>query len=139
VKGFLLDTNIISEIMKGRPNGRVISFLAKLEDAWVSTVTLNELDYGLALLPHGSRRAGLEKVLSALIAEYGDVILPVDRAEARQAADLRAAARQAGHILHLGDALIAGTAKAHDLCVATHNVSDFDGLGLDLVNPWAAP
>jgi predicted nucleic acid-binding protein len=139
VKGFLLDTNIISEIMKGRPNKRVISFLSKLEGAWVSTVTLHELDYGLALLPHGSRRAGLEKALSALIAEYGDVILPVDRAEAREAADLRAAARQAGHSLHLGDALIAGTAKAHDLCVATRNVSDFDGLGLDLVNPWAAP
>jgi toxin FitB len=139
VKGFLLDTNIISEIMKGRPNERVISFLFKLEDAWLSTVTLHELDYGLALMPHGNRRAGLEKALSTLIAEYGDVVLPVDRAEARQAADLRAAARQAGHILHLGDALIAGTAKAHNLGVATRNVSDFNGLGLDLVNPWIAP
>ncbi len=51
MKGFLLDTNITSETFKGQPNGCVISFLSKLEGAWVSTVTLHELDYGLALLP----------------------------------------------------------------------------------------
>ncbi|MDE0365410.1 MAG: hypothetical protein OXP09_07525 [Gammaproteobacteria bacterium] len=63
-------------------------------------------------------------------------MLPVGRPEARQAAALRARAHRSGRVLDLGDALIAGTASANDLSVATRNVRDFDGLGLDVIDPW---
>ncbi len=75
-------------------------------------------------------------MLSAFVAQYEDRILPLGRAEARQAAGLRARAHRAGRVLDLGDALIAGTARANDLSVATSNVRDFDGLGLDVIDPW---
>ena len=76
-------------------------------------------------------------MLSAFVAEYEDRILSLERAEARQAAVLRARAHapRAGRVLDLGDALIAGTARANDLSVAARNVRDFDGLGLDVIDP----
>ena len=62
--------------------------------------------------------------------------MPVGRPEAQQAAMLRAQARRSGRVLHLADALIAGTAKAHDLAVVTRNAVDFEGLEVKVVNPW---
>ena len=64
------------------------------------------------------------------------MILPVGRSEARQAAALRTRAHRSGRVLDLGDALIAGTAIANDLSVATRDVRDFDDLGLDVIDPW---
>lgn len=71
--------------------------------------------------------------------EYADRVLPLERREAESAAELRATAQRSGRVLHLGDALIAGTAKAHGLLIATRNVSDFDGLDADVTNPWEEP
>ena len=68
--------------------------------------------------------------------EYEDRILPLDRTGAEWAARFRALAQRSGHTLDLGDALIAGTAKAHDLAVATCNTTDFQSVDVDLVNPW---
>ena len=65
--------------------------------------------------------------------------MPIGRAEALQAAKLRAQAHQSGRVLHLADALVAGIAKANDFWVATRNVGDFNGLDIDVTNPWDAP
>ena len=132
----LLDTNVVSELTKEAPDTRVLAFLAGHDDLWLSAVVLHELDFGVGLLPPGRRRDGISAVLSAFVTEYEDRILPVGRSEARHAAALRARAHRAGHVLDLGDALIAGTAKANGLSVATRNVRDFDGLGLDVIDPW---
>ena len=70
---------------------------------------------------------------------YEDRILPLDRTGAEWAAQFRVQAQHSGLTLNLGDALIAGTAKAHDLAVATRNVRDFEGLGVDVVNQWDPP
>lgn len=99
-------------------------------------VPLHELEFGLNLLPLGRRRECISSALSALVAEYEDRVLPVDRQEAEQAGVLRAQARRSGRVLHVSDALIAGTAKAHNLVVATRNVDDFDGLEVGVTNPW---
>jgi len=137
--GVLLDTNVVSELTRETPDSRVIAFLAGHDDLWLSAVVLHELDFGVGLLPLGRRRDDISAALSAFVTEYEDRILPVGRSEARQAAALRARAHRSGRVLDLGDALIAGTASANDLSVATRNVRDFDGLGLDVIDPWRAP
>ncbi len=139
MNGFLLDTNVVSELTKNVPDSRVVAFLAGQDDLWLSTIVLHELDFGLRLLPLGHRRDRTSAALSAFVSEYEDRILPVGRLEAEQAAALRVQAHRSGRVLHLGDALIAGTARAHDLCVATRNAADFNGLDVNVTNPWQFP
>lgn len=133
----LLDTNIISELGKPEPQQSVVDFLMTLPVAWLSTITLHELEYGLALLPKGNRRSAIENTVSALVSQYGDYIITVGQHEAQQAALLRAAMKQQGKVLHLADSLIAGTAKVHNLVIATRNIKDFEGLGVELINPFS--
>ena len=134
--GFLLDTNVVSELTKKSPDPGVIAFLSEQDNLWLSPIVLHELEFGLQLLPQGSSRDRLRQTLSELIAEYEDQVLPVKRKEAEWAARLRAQAHLSGRVLHLGDALISGTAKSHNLSIATRNIGDFDGLNVDVLNPW---
>jgi toxin FitB len=133
----LLDTNVISELVKGAPNERVLVFVSELRSAWIAAITIHELDYGVALLPLGRRRAALEAILANALMEYSDRILPITRAEAQAAAALRDRERRRGRVLHLPHALIAATAMERGLTLATRNVADFDFLGVDVVDPWA--
>ena len=136
MSGYLLDTNVVSELTNDVPNAEVVAFLLQHDDLWLSSVVIHELEYGLRLLPDGRRRDRLYAAHAGIIAIYGDRILPLDRAAAELAATMRADARRSGRTLDLGDALIAGIAQANSLAVATRNVRDFDGLGVDVVNPW---
>ena len=136
MKGFLLDTNVISEVTKNRPNPQVVAFLTGSHELWLPAIAWHELEFGLRLMPQGSRRDQLQATLWEFVAEYRDRILPLDRTGAEWAAQFRAQAHRSGRVLDLGDALIAGTAKAHDLAVATRNTIDFDGLGVKVIDPW---
>ena len=136
MNGHLLDTNVVSELTNEVPHAGVVTFLVEHDDLWLSSVTVHELEYGLRLLPQGRRRDQLYAAHSGIIAIYNDRILPLDRAAAEFAADVRSQVRRVGRTLDLGDALIAGIARANDLAVVTRNVRDFDGLGVELVNPW---
>ncbi|MCY3625608.1 MAG: type II toxin-antitoxin system VapC family toxin [Candidatus Dadabacteria bacterium] len=138
MNGYLLDTNVISELTKKLPSPRVIEFLSEHGNLWLSTIVIHELEFGLQLLPQGNRRYSLQSLLSEFIAgiEQQDHVLPLGRKEAELAARLRSQARRSGRVLQLGDALIAGTAKAHDLLVATRNTEDFAGLDIKVENPW---
>ena len=80
--GFLLDTNVVSELTKKSPDPRVIAFLSEQDNLWLSPIVLHELEFGLQLLPQGSSRDRLRQTLSELIAEYEDQVLPVKRKEA---------------------------------------------------------
>lgn len=139
MSGYLLDTNVVSEIVRTAPDPQVCSFLAEQEELWLPVIALHELEFGLNLLPPGRRREDLRTALSAYIETYADFIMPVARAEAEKAALLRVQARRAGNVLHLADALIAGTAIVHNLILATRNTKDFATLGVDVVNPWESP
>ena len=139
MSGYLIDTNVVSELTKASPDSGVIAFLSEQDDLWLSSVVLHELEFGLQSLPRGRRRGDLQHVLSDFIAEFDDRILPLERIEAEWAARLRAEAHRSGRVLHLGDALIAGTARAHGLSIATRNVKDFDGLDVNVANPWHTP
>jgi len=136
MSGYLLDTNVVSEIFREAHDLQVRSFLAEQEDLWLSVVALHELEFGLNLLPRGRRREDLRTALSSYVEAYADLILPVTRAEAEQAALLRVQAQRGGRVLHFSDALIAGTAIVHNLMLATRNVKDFAALDVDVVNPW---
>ena len=133
---YLIDTNVVSELTKAVPNANVATFLLANRDLWLSSVVLHELEYGVRLLPIGKKRSTIERVLAELIQQYSDRIIPLEKSEALAAAELRAAARTSGRVLHFGDALIAGTARAHKLTVATRNVGDFEGFGVPVCNPW---
>ena len=139
MSGYLLDTNVVSEVVRSTPHLRVATFLMEHDDLWLSSIVINELEYGLQLMAYGQRRASLQDGLLGFIAEYEDRILPVERIGAEWAARFRAQAQRSGRTLDLGDALIAGTAKTHDLAVATRNVRDFGDLGVAVVNPWETP
>ena len=136
MNGFLLDTNVVSEVLRSTPHTRVVTFLAEHDDLWLSSIVIHELEYGLQRMAQGQRRSNLQDSLLGIIAEYEDRILPLERVGAEWAARFRAQAHSFGRTLDLGDALIAGTAKTHDLAIATRNVRDFDGLEVDVVNPW---
>jgi len=136
MKAYLLDTNVISEIMTSEPNQRVIDFLAHLKESYLSVITLHELHYGLQLLPEGQRRNSIANKLQNLLTYYNDYIIPVNQAIALQAALLRADAKQEGRIVHLADALIASTARVNNWVVATRNTNDFIDSGVDIINPW---
>lgn len=136
MNGFLLDTNVLSEMTRPRPNPQVAEFLATPADLWLASLVVHELEFGLRLMPPGSRRERLQSDLLSLLEGYEDRILPVDRASAEWAARFRADAVRSGRPPDLTDILIAGTAKANDLAVATRNVADFEGLDVEVVNPW---
>ena len=136
MKRLLLDTNILSEITKREPEPRAVAFLQRAEIVFISVVTLHELHFGLMRLPEGRRRTELIEQVESLISNFESSILKVTQPEAIRSADLRAQAQSSGHTLHLADSLIAATAIEHGLTLVTRNVSDFEGTGLSIINPW---
>ena len=136
MSGYLLDTNVISELAKRPPDPNVLTFLSLEHDFWIPVIALEEVQFGLQLLPVGRRRSDLESAMSAIVSEYEDRILPLYREAAEYAGTFRAQAHWAGRLLTVNDALIAGTAMANDLPLATRNVADFDYLPITLANPW---
>lgn len=142
---FLLDTNVLSEALKPSPAARVVAWLDEhFPESAVSTVTLFELAAGVVLLRRGRRRDTLESAVARMTRRFGDRVYAFDAAAAEAAARLLSTARAAGLGLHqlptkLADLQIAGTAAAYSLTLATRDVKDFDGLGLELIDPWAEP
>ena len=134
--GYLLDTNVVSERTKEDPAPAVMDFLNNHDDLWLSAIVVEELEFGVQVLPHGRRRERLREWLNLLLDDYEGRISPIGRREAERAAVLQAQARRSGGELELSDALIAGTAIVNDMVIVTRNVRDFTGLGVDVINPW---
>ena len=139
MNGYLLDTNVVSELTRDRPAPVVVDFLGVHDDLWLPAVVVEELELGVQLLPEGRRRDALREWLSLLLARFEGRIAPVGRPEAEWAAALQARAHRSGRGLELGDALIAGTATANDMAIVTRNVKDFSNLDVQVINPWDAP
>ena len=134
----VLDTNVVSELMKPAPDTAVRDWLKQLGDRPLSTtaVTISEIEFGLRRLPDGRRRqalsANFETFLDAL------TVLVLDEPAAREAGRLRALREAAGLPLQPSDMLIAGIASAAGAALATRNVRDFEGLRLEVIDPWRA-
>lgn len=136
---FLLDTNVVSEWTKSRPNAGVVRWLDQADEdrIFLSAGTLAELHYGIRRLADGARRKGLENWLRGqLLPRFAERILPIDDAVADAWGKLVAARERIGRPLDVIDAFIAATAEVHALTLVTRNVSDFEGTIKSLLNPW---
>jgi predicted nucleic acid-binding protein len=136
----VLDTNVISELMRPQPNAAVVAWIAVQPGATLCTTSINkaEILYGIAALPHGRRRTGLLATAEAIFDEdLADRVLPFDGAAAARYAEIVTARNRAGRRIDSFDALIAATALAAGAAIATRDVSGFEGIGLTLIDPWA--
>jgi predicted nucleic acid-binding protein len=137
---YLLDTNIVSEWVKPRPNGNVVAWLAEAseDEIFISVCTFAELRFGVASMARGKRRDHLDEWLrSDLPARFDKRIVGIDVAIADAWGDIQARARQKGRPVGPMDGLIAATAAVHDMTIVTRNTRDFEAVGVPLLNPWS--
>ena len=133
---FLVDANVLSEATKARPDPACLDWLTKHErDLAVDPVILGEIRYGILLLPKGRRRTRLERWFEAGVPRLS--CLSWDADTGLRWAELLAALRRSGKAMPVKDSLIAATALAHGLVVATRNRSDFEKAGVRVVDPFA--
>lgn len=137
----LLDTNVVSELVRTAPSVAVVDWInANSSQSAISTITVFELNIGIARLPDSKRRDALRHAIARIIRRFGPNILSFDVASAHAAVELAQRARSTGKALYQRDKLpdlqLAGIAAAYGLPLATRNVADFEGLGIDLINPW---
>ncbi|WP_322748572.1 MULTISPECIES: type II toxin-antitoxin system VapC family toxin [unclassified Frankia] len=136
----VLDTNVISELMRAAPAARVVTWVTGRPGTALNTtsVSLAEVRYGIVRLPIGRRRELLLAAADDVFAVFRDKVLPFDAAAGRHYADVVVEREQAGAPISGFDAQIAAICRSHDAVLATRNTNDFTGLGLELVNPWGA-
>jgi toxin FitB len=131
---YLLDTNVVSELRKPKPHGAVVAWLESVDDAklFLSAVTLGEIQAGIEITreQNAEKATEIEAWLELVAASYN--VLPMDAAVFRDWARLM---HKKSNTLY-EDAMIAATARVHDLVVVTRNVSDFRSLGVELLNPF---
>ncbi len=137
---FLLDTCVISELVKPAPDPHVVTWLksSAAEQLFLSVVTVGEIRKGLTKLPASKRKDALTVWLQKLVAEYSDRILPVNLAVAENWGIMQGEAEQRGMPMAALDSLIAAVARTHKLVIATRNERDFAASKVPLVNPWTA-
>lgn len=138
---YLLDTNVLSELLRERPAPQVLAWFAAqpTPTLHVSAVTQAEMVLGARLLPAGKRRSKLEEALEGLFVEdFAGRLLAFDSAAVPHYAAIVADRQRAGRPISQFDAQIAAIARSRRLSLATRNVSDFDGCGIAVVDPWRA-
>lgn len=136
---FLLDTNLVSEWTKPRPNAGVVRWLAQVDEdeVFLSVVTFAELRRGIERLPADARRQRLDEWLrSELPLRFEGRIVGIDGPIADEWGRLAARREARGRTIHAMDALIAATAQVHDLTLVTRNTIDFEASVRSLLNPW---
>jgi hypothetical protein len=135
----VLDTNVLSALIKDVPDQLVASWLDRQADVsvWTTTITVFEIRYGLAIMPAGRRQSAMLAAFErALDDSLEQRILSLDRVAAEQAALLMARRRAAGRPIDLRDTMIAGIVVAQRATLVTRNVRDFSDLDLSIVDPW---
>jgi predicted nucleic acid-binding protein len=133
----LLDTNVLSEVWHPKGSAMVKHRVSSArESVRVSVVTMGEIQRGILSLAKGTRRTLLEDYYREIRDDYGHRIVPVTLRVAEWWAEMTLLARRNGRVLHPADGLIAATAYANDMTLWTRNTRDFEGLGIDLFNPW---
>lgn len=136
---FLLDTNVVSEWMKPRPNPGLIAWLEEVDEdrAFLSVVTLTELRYGIERLAAGKKRKQLEDWLEQqLPLRFDQRVLSIDSAVADACGKIVARRESVGRPIEAMDAFIAATAEVHALTLVTRNASDFERTVRSILNPW---
>ena len=140
MNGFLLDTNVISELVKPEPDTNVVRWIEETDESilFLSVLTVAEIRHGIERLKPGKRRGRLESWLKIdLRARFRDRILPVDESVAERWGALSAIATANGKRVPVIDGLLAATAVHHDLMLVTRNVQDVAGTAVPTLNPWS--
>lgn len=136
----VLDTNVISEVFRPKPDARVVAWLESLSgDVAITAITLAELLAGVRRLPEGKRKSALNTRISAALQPYRETraVLAFDDEAADHYADVLLAREQAGLPISTADAQIAAICRRHAATCATRNIKDLAHTGVALVNPWA--
>ena len=139
MSGFLLDTNVISELVKPRPEATVTAWVERTDESllYLSVLTLGEIRRGIAALPQSQRRATLEAWLDKdLRGRFEERILAVDEEVADRWGLLTAAARNNGIVLPVIDGLLAATALEYNLTFVTRDIGQIPSMGVAVFNPW---
>lgn len=133
-----LDSNVLSELMRSTPSDAVVNWMqAQPADQLCTTsVTVAEIRYGVARLPAGYRRTALAAAVKDVFELFSELVLAFDADAARHYADVVVERNQMGAPISGFDAQIAAICRSRRVVLATHNIDDFDHLGLDLLNPW---
>ena len=137
----ILDTNVLSALMRRMPDKDVIAWLDEQprSSIWTTSVTILEVRFGLQTMPAGKRRAALMGAFETVLADMiGQRIAPFDTAAAQHAGDLMAVRYKQGRPRELRDTMIAGIVLACHATLATRNTSHFEDLSVPVVNPWAS-
>lgn len=135
----IVDTNVISELMKPSPDERVRDWIAQIPplSLYISAITQAELSVGVAILPAGRPRTALIHALTGMFEnDFSGRILPFDSAAATCYASVISERRAAGRPIQQFDAQIASIARARGAALATRNIGDFEGTGIQLIDPW---
>lgn len=138
---FLIDTNVVSEWLKPRPDPRATEWLAQVEEdsVFLSVVTLTELRYGVDRLPRGRRRNQLDRWLGFdLLDRFAGRIIPIDDEIALVCGIVLAEREAIGRPMELMDAFIAATVRSTGLSLVTRNEADFAGTVQEIINPWSS-
>ncbi|BBY05865.1 type II toxin-antitoxin system VapC family toxin [Mycobacterium noviomagense] len=135
----VLDTNVVSELMRKAPDPGVVQWVDAFDasDVFITAVTAAELMYGVSWLPEGRRKRDLfSKVGALLVEDFAEQILPFDGPAAVHYADIVASRELAGRPISMADAQTAAICRQWSAGVATRNAADFEGTGIQVVNPW---
>jgi predicted nucleic acid-binding protein len=137
----LLDTNLLSEPWKPKPDPHVVAWIdaQSVETLYVSAVTVAELRFGIAAMPAGKRRKILdERVEGELLPVFTGRVLPFDLAASRAYAELMSKAKITGLAINMADGYIAAIAASRGLSVASRDAAPFQAAGVPIINPWTA-
>jgi toxin FitB len=136
----ILDTNVLSALMRQTPDRNVIVWLDEQPrtSVWTTSVTILEVRFGLQIMPLGKRRSVLIQAFEAVLDKIGHRVASFDAAAAQQAGDLMASRQKKGRPGDLRDTMIAGIVLAHHATLATRNVTHFEDLSVPVVDPWLA-
>jgi len=136
----LLDTNVVSELMRAKPAPAALVWMSlqSPDDLFISTISMAEILFGIELLPKGKRRDGLLQEAEITFArDFGGRILAFDEQAARRFGSIVATRRMQGRPIGIADGQIAAIARCHQATLATRDTSDFEGCGIELINPWS--
>jgi len=134
----ILDTNVVSELMRPEPAPGVASWIRDRDrrELRMTVITLAEVRYGIARLPDGRRKQVLLDAADEIFSAFADQVLPVDIAAAERYAVIASSRERAGKPIAGVDALIAAVCRSQGAALATRNVTDFDGTGIEIIDPW---
>jgi predicted nucleic acid-binding protein len=134
----VLDTNVLSEPLRTKPDAAVLAWLTLSADqALLTSISIGEILYGVRLLTPGRRREGLMAAVEHMLTTYADDVLHYDAPAARAHASIREERRAVGRPLSVEDGMIAAICFTHGAALATRNTNDFAGVGVELVDPWS--